>query len=83
LQGRKQKHKRALELVNDAYELKRQYRSTDIITKEERQKNLVAFLDSITTVTENAQRNDLYRTIIDSIIYLRERDTIQMKIDFK
>lgn len=28
-------------------------------------------------------QNDLYRTIINSIIYLREEDNIQVKIDLK
>lgn len=81
---RKEKWKKSIEqLKSEIYELKRQYRSTNKITKKERQKNLSAFLDSITAVTENVQRNDLYRTIINSIIYLRERDTIQIKVDFK
>lgn len=107
-----QKHQKALELVNDAYEfgdytrnewltrkdkwqksieqlkseifeLKRQYRSTDRITNEERQKNLTAFFSNITSATENTCRNDLYKTIINGIIYLRDRDTIQIKIDFR
>lgn len=81
---RKEKWKKSIEqLKSEIYELKRQYRSTNKITKKERHKNLSAFLDSITAVTENVQRNDLYRTIINSIIYLRERDTIQIKVDFK
>lgn len=107
-----QKHQKALELVNDAYEfgdytrkewltrkdkwqksigqlkseifeLKRQYRSTGKISNEERQNNLTAFLSDITSATENTCRNDLYKTIISGIIYLRDRDTIQIKIDFR
>lgn len=53
------------------------------MTNEERQKNLTVFLDNITTATGNTVRNDLYKTIINGIIYLRERDTIQVKINFR
>jgi hypothetical protein len=71
------------QIKSEIHELKRQYYSIDKMTNEERQMKLAAFLDKITIATENTQRNDLYRTIINGIIFLRERDTIQMKIDFR
>lgn len=81
---RKEKWQNSIkEIKLEIYELKRQYRSTDKVTNEERQKNLSSFLENITAVTDNTQRNDLYRTVINSIIYLREGDNIQVKIDFK
>ena len=33
--------------------------------------------------TNNASRNDLYRTILESIIWYRNGDNIKVKINFK
>ncbi|EGO64302.1 recombinase family protein [Acetonema longum] len=107
-----QKYKKALETVNDAYELgdynreewqtrKRKwqkligqtenelyemgkiYQSDRSVTDEERKQNLIIFLKNIRTMTDHVQRNDLYKTVIESIVYLREGNTIDVKIDFK
>jgi DNA invertase Pin-like site-specific DNA recombinase len=107
-----QKYKKALETVNDAYELgdynreewqtrkrkwqkllgqtenelydmKKIYHSNQNITDEERKQNLINLFDNIRTMTDNVQRNDLYKTVIDSIVYLREVNTIDVKINFK
>jgi DNA invertase Pin-like site-specific DNA recombinase len=81
---RKEKWQKSIDLVkNEIFGLKKKYRSQHKMSDEERQRNLLMFLDNIKSVTENSQRNELYRTIINSIVYLRERDNIQIEIDFK
>lgn len=107
-----QKQKRALEVVNDAYEygdysrsewlrrkkkwedeifhtsnnlyeLQKKAKSTAQITNADRQKMLDAFLDNITQTTDNAARNDLYRTIIESIVWQKSGDDIKVIVNFK
>jgi len=41
------------------------------------------FFDNVTSVTDNQQRNDLYKTIIESIIYQRDGENISVNIVFK
>lgn len=107
-----QRQKRALEVVNDAYEygdycrsewlrrkkkwedeiyhtsntlyeLKKKAKSTAKITNADRQKMLDAFLENITETTDNAARNDLYRTIIESIVWQKNGDDIKVIVNFK
>lgn len=105
-----QKYKKALETVNDAYELgdysreewntrKRKWQKLvrqtadelydmkniyqfQSIIDEQRKQTLINFTDNIRTMTDNVERNDLYRTVIESIVYLRERNIIEVKINF-
>lgn len=105
-----QKYKKALETVNDAYELgdysreewntrKRKWQKLirqtadelydmkniyqfQSIIDEQRKQTLINFMDNIRTMTDNVERNDLYRTVIESIVYLRERNIIEVKINF-
>ncbi len=67
---------------NEIYELRKRGENKTIIQHEERVKNLTAFFDTILTCTSSSQRNSLYRTIIDSIIWLRTGDAIEVKINF-
>lgn len=107
-----QKHKRALEVVNDAYEygdysrsewlrrkkkwedeifntsntlyeLQKQVKSTVQITNADREKTLAAFFDCITKITDNVARNDLYRTIIERIVWQKNGDDIEVTVNFK
>ena len=81
---RKEKWQKSIEQVKDEiYELKKQLHTTQQQTNEERIKNLSNFFDNITSTTDNQQRNDLYKTIIEGIIYLREGDNISVNIVFK
>lgn len=81
---RKDRWKRSIEQTKaDIYDLKKQSLATKKLSGEERLNNIAKFFDNIKTSTDNAQRNDLYKTIINSIIYTRDGDDISIKIDFK
>lgn len=68
---------------DEIYEAKKIYNSTQQVTDEQRLEYLLDFFDNIKKMTDNKQRNDLYKTIIDSIVYSRDGDTINIKINFK
>ncbi|MFA0814740.1 MAG: recombinase family protein [Anaerofustis sp.] len=73
-------------IEHSTYEMKQlkvQYKQIRNISPQERKDNLKTFLDTIRSVSENAQRNDLYRTIINSIDYLRVEDDVSIRINFK
>jgi len=40
------------------------------------------YIDIASEIRCNAERNSLYKMIVESIIYQREGDNIEMKIDF-
>jgi len=80
------------QLINNAYEcfsfmefyeLKKQLQATQQKTNKERLENLLYFFDNITATTEGKERNDLYRTIVECILYQREGNNINIKITFK
>jgi len=80
------KRKRELEIsktTDEIYELHKHTNSSKQLSNAERLKALSNFFDSITVTTDNASRNDLYRTILESIIWYRNGDNIQIKINFK
>jgi len=52
-------------------------------THEERSNDLLNFFNNIMTLLDNNQRNGLYKSIADSIIYSRDGNTIDVKIIFK
>ena len=66
-----------------SYELKKQLKSTQKKSNEERLENLSYFYDNIITSTDGKERNNLYQTIIESIFYQRKGNTIDVKITFK
>jgi hypothetical protein len=71
---RKEKWQKSIEVVKSKiFDLKKKYRTQHRMTDEERQRNLLAFLDNFKSVTENSQRNELYRTIIKYCLLARER----------
>jgi len=81
---RKEKWNLAIENVtSEIYELKKQLQATQQKTNEERIGNLSYFFDNITTATGGKERNDLYKTIIERILYQRDGDNINIKIIFK
>ena len=53
------------------------------VSNAERTIALSDFFDNITTVTDSKGMNDLYRTILESIIWYMDGDTIRIKINFK
>lgn len=67
---------------NTLYELQRQAKSTVQITNADRQAMLTAFFENITQATDQAARNDLYRTIIERIIWRKAGDDIKVSIKF-
>jgi DNA invertase Pin-like site-specific DNA recombinase len=107
-----EKQKRALDVVNDAYEfgdysreewqkrkkkweteihntrntiyeLKKQANTNIQITNADRFNRLNTFFERITATLDSATRNDLYRTIIDRIIWQRSGNDIKINIRFK
>ena len=79
------KKRREAEIYNinkKIYELKKKDTEKREITNDERLERLDAFFDSFSICTCNSERNTLYKTIIESIIWLREGDDIEMKINF-
>ena len=80
------KKKRELEIkkiTGEIYELHKRNNSNKQLSNAERLKALSNFFDNITLTTNNASRNDLYRTIVESIIWYRDGDNIKVKINFK
>jgi len=71
------------QVKEEIYELKKQLHTTQQQTNEERIKNLSNFFDNVTSTTDNPQRNDLYKTIIESIIYQRDGENISVNIVFR
>lgn len=66
-----------------SFHLEEQLRAMQQQTSEERLNALLKVLSNITTIADNCERNQLYKTIVDSIIYLREGDTIKVNIIYK
>jgi hypothetical protein len=106
------RQKRALELVNDAYEygdytredwikrkkkweseiyntrnfiyeLKKQAKSTVQISNGDQVKRFDVFFDKMTETIDDSTRNELYRTIIESILWQKAGDDIKINIKFK
>ncbi len=80
------KRKRELEINNisdEIYTLKKLSDNDQPLSNTERLKSLSDFFENITITTDNAARNDLYRTILDSIIWYKNGDDIRIKINFK
>ena len=65
------KKKRELEIskiTDEIYELHKRENSNQQLSNAERLKARTNFFDNITVTTDNASRNDLYRTILESIM---------------
>ncbi|WP_313558997.1 recombinase family protein [Ruminiclostridium cellobioparum] len=80
------KKKREFEIndtANEIYELHKSTNSNQQLSKAEKMKALSNFFDHITATTDNASRNELYRTILESIIWYKNGDDIKIKINFK
>ncbi len=68
---------------NDLYELQKQAKSTVKVTNIDRKELLENFFNTITQTTDFASRNDLYRTIIESIVWRKDGDDINITINYK
>jgi len=68
---------------NDLYELQKQAKSTVKVTNSDRKEFLYNFFNTITQTTDFASRNDLYRTIIESIIWSKNGDDINITINYR
>ena len=80
------KKKRELEinnLTNEIYEFRKNTSNNQQLSNTERLEALSNFFDNITKETDNASRNDLYRTILESIIWYKQGENIRIKINFK
>lgn len=80
------KHARETEiyqLKNEIELLNNQLKDETNVTEKERKENLTKFFDDIVKVTTSSERNSLYKTIINSIIWLKDGDNVEMKINFK
>jgi len=80
------KRKRELEISNtsnEIYELYKRTHGDKQLSNEERLQALSNFFDNIISTTNDSSRNDLYRTVLESIIWYRNGDNIRVKINFK
>jgi len=68
---------------NEMYELKKQLNSIPEISSEIRQQSLEDFFNNITATTTSEERNNLFKTIIESIIWLKDGNDISVKINYK
>jgi DNA invertase Pin-like site-specific DNA recombinase len=68
---------------DEIYDLRKKLKSIPEISAELRQENLNEFFNKINSVTTDLERNNLYKSIIESIIWLRQGDNISIKINYK
>ena len=83
LRRKKKWEDRIFNTKNDLYEFQKQADSTVKITNADRQNMLEYFFDNITQTADFSERNDLYRTIIESIIWTKNGNDIYMTINYK
>ncbi|MCL1819593.1 MAG: recombinase family protein [Oscillospiraceae bacterium] len=82
--NKKQKWNEKIRKVeSDIVELKYQLNSIPKISYEIRQQNIEKFFNNIEQVTTPKERNDLYRTIIERIIWIKDGDAIKIEIVYK
>lgn len=82
LERKKRREAEVYNLNKKIYELQKKDIEKQEITDDERLERLEAFFDFFPTSTSNLERNTLYKTIIESIIWFREGENIEMKINF-
>ena len=82
LERKKWREAKVYNLNKKIYELKKRDAEKQEITDGERLERLETFFDSFAACTSNSERNTLYKTIIESIIWLREGENIEIKINF-
>jgi hypothetical protein len=82
LERKKRREAEIYNLNKKIYELQKKDIEKQEITADDRLERLEAFFDFFPTCTSNSERNTLYKTIIESIIWLREGENIEMKINF-
>lgn len=83
LERKRKREKEITDLTDESYNLQKLLDADPKIINDKRKENLAAFFDNITTTLSNSDRNELYTTIIDSIIWYRNGDDISVKINFK
>lgn len=81
---RKRTRELEIQRLNDEiYDIRKHSHKDQQLTNSERLTALTNFFDNIVTATTNFDRNDLYRTILESIIWYRKGEDIKVKINFK
>ena len=83
LERKKKWEDRIRETTNEVYDLKKQLESSPQISSELRQRNIEEFFNKIETCTTNAERNNMYKAIIESITWLKDGNDISVKINYK
>ncbi len=83
LERKKKREHEINSTTNEIYELRKNINNNQPLSNSERLEALSNFFDNITTTTYNASRNDLYRTILNSIIWYKNGENIRIKINFK
>lgn len=82
IERKKKRESEIYRLKNEIYELKKQDKAKQDMSNDERLKNLEMFYASIRTCASGAEQNTLYKTIIENIMYHRDGDDIEVKINF-
>lgn len=82
LERKKKRESEINSLQSEIYALKKQVQDNKKMTNFERQNNLEAFFDSIQTCICSSEQNTLYKTIIDSIMWQRDGDNVEVKINY-
>lgn len=82
--SRKEKWNRQIQEVRaEIAELKAQLDASQTMSREERLSNLSNVLDNIYSVTDVSVRNELYKSIINSVEYLNNGEKVSIQINFK
>lgn len=72
-----------VEVQNVITELNRELKNSEKTTNESRVNAVTFFFDNIDSVAEGEEKNELYKTIIDCIIYRRNGENIDIDIKYK
>lgn len=83
LERKRKREKEISSILNEITQIKRALDMDPKVVNRERKENLSASFENITEAVSGPDRNDLYKTIVDSIIWHRNGDDISVKIVFK
>ncbi|MCL1867292.1 MAG: recombinase family protein, partial [Oscillospiraceae bacterium] len=74
------------ETENEIYELKKQLNDVPEISSELRRQNIEDFfkrIESPTSLISNAEKNDMYKSIIDHVVWIKSDGTVQIDIKYR
>lgn len=83
LERKRKREKEIFEITDEINQIIKILNEDPKINNDKRKDNLSKFFANITKAASNPERNDLYKTIIDSIIWYRKDNDISVKINFK